>query len=1019
MLARAHHGSVSQRAAGQQIEEDLKAGRLPAVVATSSPRARHRHGRRRPRRPGRVAARRWRPGCSASDAPATRWAPCRAACSSRSSAATWCRPPSSSSACAPGAIEALRVPANPLDVLAQQIVAMVALDDWTVDDARGARPPRGAVRRRSPAACSSRCSTCSPGATRPTSSPSCVRASSGTASPTPSPDAAARSGSPSPRAAPSPTAACSASSSPARGPAAGSASSTRRWSTSRGSATSSRSAPRTWRIEDITHDRVLVTPGPRPARPAAVLEGRHPRAGPPSSGAAVGAFVREVAGARAGRRARAGARRRARRVGGRQPARLPGRAARGDRTRARRPHDRRRALPRRARRLARRRALPVRRAGARAVGAGGRRPAARALRRRRAGDARRRRHRVAAARHRAGRGRAGGGAAGRGRRRQLAELLELIFLDPDEVAALVTERDRRLGAVRLPVPRVRRHARCCCPGAVPTSGSRCGSSASGPRSCSRWRSQYPSFPIVLEAVRECLQDVFDVPGLVELLRDVRSRARSRPSRSRRTTAVAVRPVAAVRLRRAVPLRGRLPAGRAAGGRADARPDLLAELLGTTEGSRCATCSTPTRSPAPRRSCSTSPSPAGRATPTSVDRPAARARAAVRRRSSTARSRPAPTSSDGWLAELAQRPARDRAHAVAGESALGRDRGRRPPARRPRRRRCRRACREALARAGAPTRSATCWPATPAPTARSPPRGRRDWLGLGRRGGAATRCAGWSPSGRLVEGEFRRPSGGGHGAGVLRRRGAAPAAPPLAGRAAAEGRAGRRQPTSPASCRPWQGVGGSCAGADGVLRAVEQLAGRAGAGHRAGVAGPAGPGARLPPGMLDELTTAGRGALAGPRLAGRRRRLGVAAPRRPRAAHPRRAATPVTDDLAVRVLRGARGRRLLLPRARPTSCSADDAELGRALWDLVWAGRLTNDTLAPLRVLLQGRPAHRSTPAAPARGRYGRALPRAPLPRRGGPPETAGRWSPLPAAETDATTPCAWPGPSCCSTATAS
>ena len=25
-------------------------------------------------------------------------------------------------------------------------------------------------------------------------------------------------------------------------------------------------------------------------------------------------------------------------------------------------------------------------------------------------------------------------------------------------------------------------------------------------------SQYPSFPIVLETVRECLQDVFDVPG---------------------------------------------------------------------------------------------------------------------------------------------------------------------------------------------------------------------------------------------------------------------------------------------------------------------------------------------------------------------------------------------------------------------------------------------------------------------------------------------------------------------------
>ena len=36
-------------------------------------------------------------------------------------------------------------------------------------------------------------------------------------------------------------------------------------------------------------------------------------------------------------------------------------------------------------------------------------------------------------------------------------------------------------------------------------------------------SQYPSFPIVLEAVRECVQDVFDVPGLVDLMTRIRSR----------------------------------------------------------------------------------------------------------------------------------------------------------------------------------------------------------------------------------------------------------------------------------------------------------------------------------------------------------------------------------------------------------------------------------------------------------------------------------------------------------------
>ena len=36
-------------------------------------------------------------------------------------------------------------------------------------------------------------------------------------------------------------------------------------------------------------------------------------------------------------------------------------------------------------------------------------------------------------------------------------------------------------------------------------------------------SRYPTFPIVLETVRECLQDVFDVPALTGLLRDIASR----------------------------------------------------------------------------------------------------------------------------------------------------------------------------------------------------------------------------------------------------------------------------------------------------------------------------------------------------------------------------------------------------------------------------------------------------------------------------------------------------------------
>ena len=71
-----------------------------------------------------------------------------------------------------------------------------------------------------------------------------------------------------------------------------------------------------------------------------------------------------------------------------------------------------------------------------------------------------------------------------------------------------------------------------------------------------------------------------------------------------------------------------------------------------------------------------------------------------------------------------------------------------------------------------------------------------------------------------------------------------------------------------------------------------------------------------------------------------------------------------------------------------------------VWDLVWAGWLTNDTLAPLRALLGGGGAHRRK-AAPPRGRYRRPG-RAALPVRTGPPAVAGRWSRLPDRDADPT-----------------
>ncbi|MFF5171096.1 DEAD/DEAH box helicase [Micromonospora sp. NPDC000089] len=82
-------------------------------------------------------------------------------------------------------------------------------------------------------------------------------------------------------------------------------------------------------------------------------------------------------------------------------------------------------------------------------------------------------------------------------------------------------------------------------------------------------------------------------------------------------------------------------------------------------------------------------------------------------------------------------------------------------------------------------------------------------------------------------------------------------------------------------------------------------------------------------------------------------------------------------------------------------ATDDAALTAALWDLVWAGHLTNDTLAPLRAVLGGGGAHRARTGTAPRTRYRRPG-RVALPSRGGPPTVAGRWSRLPERDLDPT-----------------
>ncbi|GAA1016963.1 hypothetical protein Aple_083690 [Acrocarpospora pleiomorpha] len=107
-------------------------------------------------------------------------------------------------------------------------------------------------------------------------------------------------------------------------------------------------------------------------------------------------------------------------------------------------------------------------------------------------------------------------------------------------------------------------------------------------------------------------------------------------------------------------------------------------------------------------------------------------------------------------------------------------------------------------------------------------------------------------------------------------------------------------------------------------------------------------------------------------------------------------TPL-HDLVLEVLSGGGALffRDLSNRVTPGAGAVpDDQTLAAVLWDLVWSGRVTGDTLAPLRATLgTGRPAHR-----PAATRRRRAV----LPTRTGPPTVGGRWWLLPEPAGDGT-----------------
>ena len=104
----------------------------------------------------------------------------------------------------------------------------------------------------------------------------------------------------------------------------------------------------------------------------------------------------------------------------------------------------------------------------------------------------------------------------------VAAAIDALFPDPDEITSLVTDA---LGGSALFASRFRECAARALLLPRRDPGRRTPLWQQRQRSASLLAvaSQYPTFPIVLETVRECLQDVYDVPALTGLLREIRSR----------------------------------------------------------------------------------------------------------------------------------------------------------------------------------------------------------------------------------------------------------------------------------------------------------------------------------------------------------------------------------------------------------------------------------------------------------------------------------------------------------------
>ena len=201
---------------------------------------------------------------------------------------------------------------------------------------------------------------------------------------------------------------------------------------------------------------------------------------------------------------------------------------------------------------------------------------------------------------------------------------------------------------------------------------------------------------------------------------------------------------------------------------------------------------------------------------------------------------------------------------------------------------------------------------------------------------------------------------------------------------------------------WHQIGGNARGVDAVAASIEQLQ---------GIAVPASAWERLvlptrvadySPVQLDELCGGGEVVWAGSgSISGGDGWVTLAYADTAPLLLP-----PPDEELALtpehqRVLEVlADGQALFFRSLSDRAGATDDQALAAIVWDLVWAGHLTNDTFAPLRALLGGSGAHRAKPP-PARTRYRRPG-RPAMPSRNGPPAMAGRWTRLPERDLDPT-----------------